>query len=62
MTRNQNPNIFYTDVEIFCQLMPLLLHVDVLNAAGGVGNGVHYENTPIQIYKKFQLQKLKNFR
>ena len=22
----------------------------------------HYENTPIQIYRKFHLQKLKNFR
>ena len=23
---------------------------------------LHYENTPIQIYRKFRLQKLKNFR
>ena len=23
---------------------------------------IHYENTPIQIYRKFHLQKLKNFR
>ena len=22
---------------------------------------IHYENTPIQIYRKFHLQKLKNF-
>ena len=25
-------------------------------------NFTHYENTPIQIYRKFHLQKLKNFR
>ena len=25
-------------------------------------SSVHYENTPIQIYRKFHLQKLKNFR
>ena len=24
--------------------------------------GSHYENTPIQIYRKFLLQKFKNFR
>ena len=23
---------------------------------------IHYENTPIQIYRKFHLQKLKKFR
>ena len=25
-------------------------------------NGIHYENTPIQIYRNFHLQKLKIFR
>ena len=28
----------------------------------GVGMGTHYENMPIQIYRKFHLQKLKIFR
>ena len=26
------------------------------------GVGVHYENTPIQIYRKFHLQKTENFQ
>ena len=37
----------------------------VVNAAAdrkGQDQHVHYENTPIQIYRKFHLQKLKNFR
>ena len=32
-------------------------------ASGARGAGYHYENTPIQIYRKFHLEKnLKNFR
>ena len=31
-------------------------------ASGNKNRQPHYENTPIQIYRKFHLQKLKNFR
>ena len=30
--------------------------------AQSLGTVLHYENTPIQIYRKFHLQKLKIFR
>ena len=33
-------------------------HVHILSC--GVSN--HYENTPIQIYRKFHLQKIENFQ
>ena len=34
-------------------LAPTAIHADMI---------AHYENTPIQIYRKFHLQKIKNFQ
>ena len=41
----------------------LYRHVFVMNSNGDFNNVVlHYENTPILMYRKFHLQKLKIFR
>ena len=57
------PNCPIYDMSNSTIMMPLLLFIWHLVGKRDNGwKGMHYENTPILIYRKFQLQKLKIFR
>ena len=53
---------FTIDSYIVCGVFMLMMPIALVNLLVSTVIPVHYENMPIQIYRKFHLQKLKIFR
>ena len=56
------PLYLFSILCVHCSQGPFFIKSISFPTAGASTSFPHYENTPIQIYRKFHLQKLKIFR